>query len=69
MKCRVTSTAEQCSITIKLIKDGPTSLRLFDGATIEGKFIIIDSPNTGLFIDKESRIIAGGSYKHKGSAE
>lgn len=69
MKCLVMSTAEQCSITIKLTKDGPTSIRLLNGATIEGKFIIIDSPNTGIFIDNESRIIAGGSYKHKGSAE
>lgn len=69
MKCLVMQSAEQCSITIRLTKNSPTSIRLLDGATIQAKFIIIDSPNTGVFIDKDSRIIAGGSYSNKGSAQ
>ena len=69
MKCLDMSNAEQCSITIRLKKNEATSIRLLDGATIEGKFVIIDSPNTGVFIDNESRIIAGGSYRDTGSSQ
>ena len=61
-------TSEQCSITIRLTKPGLTSVRVLNKATIEGKFVIIDSPETGVFVDKGSKIIAGGSYSHMGSS-
>lgn len=69
MRC-VTQRQEQCAITIKLTKPGPTSLRVLGGGSIEGQFIVIDSPETAVFVDSDSQIVAtAASYAFRGSAD
>lgn len=67
MRC-LTSRQEQCAITIKLTKEGPTSLRVLGGGSIEAQFIVVDSPETAVFVDSQSQILAtGASYGYVGS--
>ena len=67
LKCR-TRQQEQCDITIKLTKDAPTTLQLVAGASIQGQVIVVDSPQTAVYIDYHSRIVAtAASYAYKGS--